>query len=275
MRQTGARKEFIVALTAGLAAMLSVSSAHSEGGEQENSDRGYEIAARSDRSDLGFGDSRVQLEMVLRNAEGSEISRSMSIKTLEIEDEDLGDRSLIVFESPADVAGTAMLSHARIVEPDDQWLFLPALKRTKRISSVNRSGPFMGSEFAFEDLTSEELNKFDYKYVRTEACDDETCDVVERVPRYEHSGYKRQLAWFDQSINQLRKVEFYDRRDELSKVLTVQEYRQYQDKYWRAHKFSMLNVKTRKSTDLVYSDYQFKTGLGKRDFEKAALRRVR
>ncbi|MEJ2404620.1 MAG: outer membrane lipoprotein-sorting protein [Candidatus Thiodiazotropha sp.] len=238
-------------------------------------DKGLSIAALSDRSDLGFGDSKVHLQMVLRNGEGSKSTRSMIIKTMEIPDESLGDRSLIVFESPADVAGTALLSHAQILDPDDQWLYLPSLKRTKRISSVNKSGPFMGSEFAFEDLTSEELNKFTYNYIRTEACNELTCDVIERTPRYEHSGYKRQVVWFDQKIHQIRKIEFYDRRDELLKVLSVGQYRQYQDKYWRAHKYSMINIVNNKSTDLIYGEYQFKNGLTKSNFEKAALRRVR
>ncbi|MES9851403.1 MAG: outer membrane lipoprotein-sorting protein [Candidatus Thiodiazotropha sp. L084R] len=270
MKRVGIRTVVTIALMIGVVMTPTIQGAI--GGDK---DKGFDIAARSDRSDTGFGNSRVELKMILYNGAGSETTRSMSIHTLEIPSDDLGDRSLIVFENPADVSGTALLSHARILDPDDQWLFLPALKRTKRISSVNKSGPFMGSEFAFEDLTSEELNKFEYNFLRSEPCSDLVCDVVERVPRYEHSGYKRQIAWFDQDIHQLRKIEFYDRRNELSKVMTVKDYRQYQDKYWRAHNYSMINVKTKKSTDLVYSDYQFKLGLSKHDFERAALRRIR
>lgn len=237
--------------------------------------KGFEVAARSDRSDLGFGDSSVHLKMVLRNAAGQETTRSLYIKTLEKPNEDVGDKSLIVFDKPADIDGTALLSHARILEADNQWLFLPALKRTKRISSVNKSGPFVGSEFAFEDFTALELNKFTYKYLRSEACGDLTCDVVERTPRYKHSGYTRQVSWIDQSIYQVRRVEFFDRRGDLLKVLTLTDYRQYQDKFWRAHKFSMDNVQTKKHTDLIYGDYEFGAGLNERDFGKLALRRVR
>lgn len=237
--------------------------------------KGFAIAARSDRTDIGFGDSSVQLKMVLRNAAGEEATRNLLIKTLEKSSEDVGDKSLIVFDSPADIDGTALLSHAQILKPDNQWLFLPALKRTKRISSVNKSGPFVGSEFAFEDLTSLELNKFNYKYLRSEACGVLVCDVVERQPRYEHSGYTRQIAWVDQSAYQVRRLEFYDRRDELLKVLTFEDYRQYKNKYWRPHKFSMVNQKTKKSTDLLYGTYIFHTGLSKGNFETDALRRVR
>ncbi len=237
--------------------------------------KGFEIAARSDRSDLGFGDSEVDLKMVLRNAAGQESTRSLRITTLEKEDESVGDKSLVVFDTPRDIEGTALLSHAKILDPDDQWLYLPALKRVKRISSSNKSGPFVGSEFAFEDFTAIELNKFDYRYLREEACGTLMCDVVERAPRYENSGYTKQISWIDQADFQLRKVEFYDRRGDLLKVLELDDYRVYEDGVWRAHLLSMSNVQTNKRTDLVYGDYRFGTGLGENDFVKGRLSRLR
>jgi len=237
-------------------------------------DRGFEIAARSDRTDLGFGDSEVELTMTLRNAAGQESSRSLRITTLEKDDESVGDKSLVVFDTPRDIEGTALLSHAKILDPDDQWLYLPALKRVKRISSANKSGPFVGSEFAFEDFTAIELNKFDYTYVGEEPCGDLVCDVVERTPRYENSGYTKQVSWVDQTDFQLRKVEFYDRRGDLLKVLELSDYRNY-DGIWRAHKLSMSNVQTNKQTDLIYGDYTFNTGLAENDFVKGRLSRLR
>jgi outer membrane lipoprotein-sorting protein len=237
--------------------------------------RGFEIAARSDRTDRGFGDSKVELTMILRNRAGKESSRSLSISTLEIEDENFGDKSVIVFATPADIKGTALLSHAKILEPDDQWLFLPALKRIKRISSVNKSGPFVGSEFAFEDFTTQELNKYSYRYVSGEACGELMCDVVERTPLYEYSGYTRQLSWVDQQDFQVRKVEFYDRRGDLLKTLVLMDYRQYEDRYWRPHRLSMVNHRTGKETDLIYSDFEFGTGLTDKDFVKGKLSQLR
>ncbi len=238
-------------------------------------EKGWEVAARSDRSDRGFTDSVVDLRMILRNAAGNETTRDMRIWTLEVPNEDVGDKSLVVFESPADIEGTALLSHARILDPDDQWLYLPALKRVKRISSVNKSGPFVGSEFAFEDFTALELEKYTYEWLREEPCGDLTCDVVVRYPRYEHSGYTKQISWVDQEVFQLRKVEFYDRRDARLKTLELTDYRQYEGGWWRAHLFTMVNHQTGKSTDLVYSDYRFGTGVRDSDFVRGALQRVR
>lgn len=243
-------------------------------GTTPEAQKGYDTAARADRTDHGFGDSSASLTMVLRNAAGSETSRKLTISTLEKENETVGDKSLVIFESPKDVEGTALLSHAKILEADDQWLYLPALKRVKRISSRNKSGPFVGSEFAFEDFTIQELNKFTYKYVGEEELDGMTVDVVERFPRYENSGYTRQVAYTDQDIFQVRKVEFYDRKGDQLKTLTLQDYRDY-DGVWRAHKLLMVNHQTGKESDLVYESYEFGTGLDDGDFNKNVLDRIR
>ena len=237
--------------------------------------KGFEVAARSDRSDRGFGDSEAEMTMVLRNAAGQESSRTMRFTTLEIPDESVGDKSLVLFSTPRDIEGTALLSHAKMLDPDDQWLYLPALKRVKRISSRNKSGPFVGSEFAFEDFTASELNKFSYTYLQEEACGDLQCDVVERIPRYENSGYTKQIAWVDTTDYQIRKIEFYDRRGSLLKELQFEDYRKYSDNYWRSHRLVMKNMQTNKSTDLVYGEYKFGVGLTDSDFVKGRLSRLR
>ncbi len=241
-------------------------------------EKGYEIAARSDRTDRGFGNQEVRSTMILRNGQGQESTRELFQRTLEVPDESVGDKSIIVFESPADVEGTAMLSHAQILDPDDQWLYLPALKRVKRISSKNKSGPFLGSEFAFEDFTSQELGKYGYKYLRTETCPNIpalTCDVVERTPKYEYSGYTKQISWVDQKDYQVRQINFYDRKDEHMKTLTFEDYKKYNDKYWRFHKLKMTNHQKGKSTDFIFHEYKFDLDLNDNDFEKGVLERVR
>lgn len=245
--------------------------------DTEAEQRGYEIAMRSDNSDNGFGDSRVTATMTLRNAAGQETSRELSFQTLEREDNSVGDKSIVVFHTPADVEGTALLSHARILEPDDQWLYLPALARVRRISSANKSGPFVGSEFAFEDFTSVELNKYEHSYVETApleiAGETLTVDVIERTPRYENSGYSRQITYIDQEIYQVRRIEFFDRRGSHLKTLDLTDYREYGDGIWRAHALTMTNHQTGKSTELVYGEYEFGVGLTDTDFVRGVLER--
>ena len=124
--------------------------------------KGEAVARESDRRDLGFGDTKVELRMILENRRGQTSERRLRIHTLEVPDEKDGDKSLVIFDVPRDIRGTALLSYSHILDPDDQWLYLPALKRVKRISSSNKSGPFVGSEFAYEDITAQELKKYSF-----------------------------------------------------------------------------------------------------------------
>ncbi len=149
---------------------------------QTAEDKGLAIAQEIDKRDIGFGDSQANLTMTLTNKHGESSTRKLRLSTLENTDSEVGDKSLTVFDHPRDVKGTAFLSFTKILDPDDQWLYLPALKRVKRISSANKSGPFVGSEFAYEDLVSFEVGKYTYKYIKDEACGDLTCFVVERYP---------------------------------------------------------------------------------------------
>ncbi|MGR9100763.1 MAG: outer membrane lipoprotein-sorting protein [Gammaproteobacteria bacterium] len=236
-------------------------------------EKGLEIITEADRRDTGFGDSRAVLKMILKNRHGDETTRSLEIKTLEVIGD--GDKSLSVFDNPRDVKGTAFLSFTHALEPDDQWLYLPALKRVKRISSSNKSGPFLGSEFAFEDLTSFEVPKYKYKYLRDEAVDGRDCFVIELFPQYEHSGYVREIAWVDKERYIILKIDYYDRKNDLLKTLEYKGYRQYLDRYWRADEMLMTNHQTGKSTALVWENYRFRAGLTDRDFDRNSLKRAR
>ena len=114
----------------------------------------------------------------------------------------------------------------------------------------------MGSEFAFEDFSSQEVGKYSYRWLRDEPCGDRTCHVVERRPLYKHSGYTRMVAWTEKTDYQLVKVDFYDRKNELLKTLTLTEYRLYLEKYWRAHDLYMVNHVSNKTTRLKWTNYE-------------------
>lgn len=236
-------------------------------------EKGLAIALEADKRDTGWVDNTADLLMTLRNAQGQESIREIRIKTLEVSGD--GDKSLSIFDTPNDVKGTAFLSFTHALTPDDQWLYLPALKRVKRISSSNKSGPFMGSEFAYEDISSTEVEKYTYKWLRDETLNEHETFVIERFPQYKHSGYTRQIVWLDKTMYQPVKVEFYDRKDTLLKTLTLKGYAQYLDTFWRVHTMEMINHQSKKSTTLVWENYQFKSGLTDRDFNKNALKRVR
>ncbi|MFZ5610396.1 MAG: outer membrane lipoprotein-sorting protein [Pseudomonadota bacterium] len=236
-------------------------------------ERGLEIALEAERRDAGFSDSVATLTMVLTSARGETGQRQLVIKTLEAPEPGEGDWSLVVFHQPADVKGTALLTYARILEPDDQWIFLPAMKRVKRIASVNKSGPFMGSEFAYEDMVAPEPGKYEHLYLRDEPCGGLICHVVERRPKYEDSGYSKLIVWLDRQELRTQKIAYYDRQGAHVKTLTLKSYRQYGGRWWRAHDMEMVNHQTGKATRLMWSAYRLAAGLGQADFSRASLAR--
>ena len=236
-------------------------------------EKGLEIATESDRRDTGFGDSTAELTMLLKNRQGEESVRYMRIKTLEVLDD--GDKSLTIFDRPPDVKGTALLTFSHKTEPDDQWLYLPALKRVKRIASRNKSGPFMGSEFAYEDIASQEVEKYTYKYIKDEIYEDQDCFIIERYPVDPFSGYTRQMVWIDKIEYRPLKIDYYDRKNDSLKTLTFIKYRKYLDQYWRAGEMFMINHQKGKSTLLTWRNYQFRVGLRDRDFNRESLKRAK
>jgi len=238
-------------------------------------EKGLEIAKEIDRRDLGFGDSKVEMKMILSNRQGESSTRELRLETLEVADPEVGDKSLTVFNHPRDIKGTAFLSFTKILDPDDQWLYLPALKRVKRISSANKSGPFVGSEFAYEDLTSFEVAKYSYKWLRDEPCGELECFVVERVPQYDRSGYSKQISWVDKEEYRIVKVDFYDRKDSLLKTLESTDWVQYLDQYWRQHRMHMVNHQNGKETVLEFQPYVFREGVNESNFNKSRLARLR
>ena len=240
---------------------------------QSLEEKGLAIAHEVENRDSGWQDMLVTLKMILRNKQGDESTRDIQQKVLEVSGD--GDKSLTVFNKPRDIKGTAFLSFSHIVDPDDQWLYMPALKRVKRISSSNKSGPFMGSQYAYEDLASFEVGKYNYKYLRDEVLGATDSFVIENIPLYEFSGYTRQVVWIDKSRYIPLQIEYYDRKNELLKTASFIGYEQYLGRYWRANKQIMVNHQNGKTTELLLSDYQFKTGLSARNFDKNSLKRIR
>ena len=135
-------------------------------------EQGLRIAKASYENGRGFTDMVSDQLMILIDPKGNEVTREVSGKTLENLDPNDGD-SLTYFKTPKDVEGQ-LCCHIHISDDDDQWLYLPALGRVKRISSSNKSGAFMGSEVAFEDFSGTDYRKYEWKFLGEEMENNET-----------------------------------------------------------------------------------------------------
>ncbi|CBL43817.1 conserved hypothetical protein [gamma proteobacterium HdN1] len=234
--------------------------------------RGLEIMRAADARLHGYTDQQVSLEMTLISPSGGKASRALRVQSIETPD---GERTLMVFETPRDLSGTALLSNNRRSGADEQWLYLPAIKRVKQIGARNKSGPFMGSEFAYEDIVTPFVEKYSYQYLEQTPCGELTCDVIERKPKDEFSGYSFQKVWIDTTHQLVRRIEYYDRKQTLLKTCTASGFSEYQSKYWRPAEMLMENHQSGKKTVLRWADYRFESGLSEQDFTQNALMRSR
>ncbi len=163
---------------------------------------------------------------------------------------------MIRFQSPADVKGVALLS-IQDNQQDLQWLYLPATKRIRRVSSSERADNFMGSDFSYEDIEQTNLDEFKYSLLGEETLDGIACYVIQSIPAdmrvREESGYGRSKLWIRKDNLLSKQVHFFDKEDSLIKILTSEDQRRLgNDGRWRAHQITMQNVQTGHRTELHY-----------------------
>ena len=141
---------------------------------------GREIMELVDARDDGDNASQ-DMQMVLIDKNGSQ--RKRTIRSMS---KDFGEDSysIMFFLSPADVKGTGFLTYDydEFAKDDDQWLFLPALKKVKRIASSDKSGSFMGSDFSYADMTDRKLDNYDYTLMKETTVKDVPVWQIEAIP---------------------------------------------------------------------------------------------
>ena len=235
---------------------------------------GLQIAQKSQEADNGWGSSSNVLTMTLTNRKGQKTVRQMHGYSMEVDGD--GDKSMTIFDTPQDVKGTASMTFTHKVGDDDQWLYLPAINRVKRISSSSKSGPFMGSEFAFEDLSSQEVEKYtDYKLLAEETVNGALCYKVSCKPVSKTSGYTKLINWINKDNYRVEQTVYFDRKGAKLKTLTFSKFHKHIGKYWRASVMNMVNHQNGKKTELVFSELKFGINLTDDDFSQNALKNAK
>ncbi|MCB9094742.1 MAG: outer membrane lipoprotein-sorting protein [Halobacteriovoraceae bacterium] len=234
--------------------------------------QGLDIAKKVDKANEGFVGEVSNMEMILLNAQGDKIVRKMTSKVKEVPSD--GDKSLSIFHLPKDVEGTKMLTWTHKKDDDDQWLFMPSLKRVKRIHANNKTASFMGSEFSYEDLGSQEVEKYNYKFLKDEKENGDEFWVIERTPLNKKSGYKKQVVKISKKYMSAVEVQYFNKRDELLKVATFSDFKPYTingKKMFRANKIHMINKLTKKESILTWQDRTLGKDLSNNEFKKEGL----
>ncbi len=188
-------------------------------------------------------------------------------------------KSITYFVEPANVRDTAMLTwdYDGVEKDDDQWLYLPALKKVRRISSSDRGDYFMGTDFTFEDVKqTPELEDYNWKNLGTEQIDGQDVWVVEAEPKtkalVKDLGYSKVRYYVRKDIHMYVRVDFWDRKGVELKHLVSTGIKQING-IWTATGGVMTNVQTGHKTELSFSAQQYNTGVSDRMFSERMLKR--
>ncbi len=215
-------------------------------------------------------DQTSTLKMILENKQGKQ--RIREIKQFS---KDFGDveKSIMFFKSPADVKNTSFMNWSyNSDKADDQWIYLPALKRTKRISSDSKSDYFMGSDFTYDDLGDRKISADNHKLLREETINNKACYVVESISKDEDYMYTKTITWIDKSTFVGVKKEFYDEDEELLKILTIKKVEKISGFYVVTNS-EMKNVQKNHTTTITLNEVKVNTGISASKFSERMMTR--
>jgi outer membrane lipoprotein-sorting protein len=216
-------------------------------------------------------DMKASLTMTLRNSRGD--TRVRTIQQFQKTGTDV-EKKLMFFLEPADVRNTAFMnwSYTEAGKNDDQWIYLPALKRIKRISSSGKSDYFMGSDFTYDDLGDRHPDGDTHKITGSEVIDDKKCLIVESLPKEKGYMYSRTVTWVIDGVWVGLKKEFYDDQGKLLKTLRVKEHSEIKG-YWTVTHTEMHNVQKDHTTIMKLSDITYDTGIADDLFNERIMQR--
>ncbi|MCF6364851.1 MAG: outer membrane lipoprotein-sorting protein [Bacteroidales bacterium] len=225
-------------------------------------EKAYNLPAGKDKTSV--------LTMTLTNKQGKQ--RVRKIKQFS---KDMGtvEKSIMFFQSPADVKNTSFMSWTYDSnKADDQWIYLPALKKTKRISSDSKSDYFMGSDFTYDDLGDRKLDADNHKLLKTETINGQACYVVESVSKDEDYMYSKTKTWINKSNFVGVKKEFYDEDEDLLKILTIKKVQKISG-FWVITNSEMKNVQKNHKTSMILNNVQINTGVSDAKFTERMMMR--
>ncbi len=230
---------------------------------------GKQIIEKVYNRDTG-DDQTSDLTMTLTNKNGAQ-----RIRTIKQFKKVLGtvDKSIMFFISPSDVKNTSFMSWAYDSDQtDDQWIYLPALKKTKRISSDSKSDYFMGSDFTYDDLGDRKLEDDTHELLREETLNGVDYYVVESIPVDEDYMYSKTIVWVNTSNFIGLKKEFYDEDEDLLKILSIEDIEKISG-IWVIKRSEMKNVQKNHKTSIELNNVQINSGLSESKFSERMMMR--
>jgi uncharacterized protein len=213
-------------------------------------------------------DSDSEATFTLVNNSGQERVRKTRAVTKLIEGT-TDNRRMVRFLSPPDVKGTVSLMIEHSGNDDDLWIYLPALKKVRRLVASNKKDAFVGTDFSYGDVIGHRVEDWNHQLTKEEQVEGKDCYLIESTPKSEEitslSGYSKRLTWIDRANFVALKGEFYDLNGQLLKTAQASQVEEVDAKNgkWQPMRMMMKNVQTGHSTTITLEN--FKTNVGVQD----------
>ena len=213
-------------------------------------------------------DSKVDMIMTLTNKKGK--TRSSSLRSITKDD---GAKQIIWFLSPADDKGVSFLKIEHDDKDDEMRMWLPAFKKVRRISAKKRSDSFMGSDMSYEDMSTRQLDEFNFNILGNEIYQDIPCHLLESKPKeHIHTEYSRHITWVDSTLFIPLKEESYDKSGILLKEKNF-SYTVIKD-YQILTEIRVTNIQKNHTTTLTFENIELDRGVEDSYFHERYLKRL-
>lgn len=184
-------------------------------------------------------------------------------------------KTVVRFTAPADVKGISMLIYDYKDKADDMWIYLPALRKTRRIISSEKGKSFMGSEFTNADMSKPNLNDFEYQILSSEIFEGKKCWKIETRCKNEdiedENGYSRKISWIEKGTYLVHKVAFYDFYGELHKVQLFNSYKKQNGGKYFAYQMEKKNVQNGRESVMIIDNFQSTSSMPETAFSPSML----
>lgn len=237
----------------------------------------YEIVDRGQKAIRVEGVQGVSIMRII-DKKGRERVRKIKQVT-KLFDNGETEKRLIRFMEPADVKGTGLLTYDYASKDDDLWLYMPALRKVRRIVSSEKAKSFLGSEFTYSDMTPPSLDDFDFQLLGEENTDGTLCHKIEWKPKdeeiAEENGFSRRITLIGKDDFVVRKSIYYDLDGELLKELVVHEVKELDtvNHKFRAMNLEMINHQNGRRSMLVNESIEFNPDVDDTYFTTRYLKR--
>lgn len=229
---------------------------------------GTEIALQAQRNFAGFSSFTADMEMTHKNIEGENAVYKLKIAVAR--EKEGHTQKLFRVTEPANLKGTALLIKTREDADSEYWFYLSARKRAKRIYPIFQTGPFLNSEWTYEDMNGHVVEKYVHHLMGSDTIDGRLCFTLEATPKNNDlSGYSRQIQWIDKQTYDVLKIEYYDHQNVLLKTLILAGYESYPGNFRHAGQMRIIRHDSGKTQQVKFSNFVVDGELEKIDFDSA------